>query len=147
MVRVSMVCVFAQNNTLAMPANIVSRNRTCLRESITLFIENPCSNQNPCLNSGTCFGRYHINGTLSTQCFCPQGHTGLVCEGESKEMIVLGMSLIIFLATLCSPTSCNGGVCTATQNNIVCVCPTGKSGDRCQVSCFYLSVCLSDRLI
>jgi hypothetical protein len=38
-----------------------------------------------------------------------------------------------FLATLCSSTSCNGGVCKATQNSIVCVCPTGKVGDRCQV--------------
>ena len=139
-----MVCVFAQDNTLAMPANMVSRNRTCLRESIVLSIENPCSNHNPCLNSGTCFGRYHINGTLSTQCFCLQGYTGRFCEGESKQMIYLRMPLITRLAILCSPTSCNGGVCTATQNNIVCVCPTGKSGDRCQVSCFCLSACLPD---
>ncbi|CAF5143304.1 unnamed protein product, partial [Rotaria sp. Silwood1] len=61
--------------------------------------ENPCIHQNPCLNSGTCFGRYNINGTLSTQCFCLQGFTGSYCE-----------------ATLCSATSCNGGICTATQN-------------------------------
>lgn len=42
-----------------------------------------------------------------------------------------------FIATLCSPTSCNGGICTATQNNIVCVCPIGKFGDRCQVRTFF----------
>ncbi|CAF3778690.1 unnamed protein product [Adineta steineri] len=77
--------------------------------------ENPCIKQNPCLNGGTCFSRYNTNGTLSTQCFCLQGFTGSHCE-----------------ATLCSPTSCNGGLCTATQNNIVCVCSTGKIGDRCQ---------------
>ena len=73
------------------------------------------------MNGGTCFGRYNTNGTLSTQCFCLQGFTGNYCE-----------------ATLCSSTSCNGGVCKATQNSIVCVCPTGKIGDRCQViiSCF-----------
>ncbi|UJR15629.1 hypothetical protein I4U23_002566 [Adineta vaga] len=77
--------------------------------------ENPCVNQNPCLNSGTCFSRYNLNRTVTTQCFCLQGYTGSRCE-----------------AILCSPTSCNGGVCTATQNNIVCICPKGKVGDRCQ---------------
>ncbi|CAF1091235.1 unnamed protein product [Adineta ricciae] len=77
--------------------------------------ENPCANRNLCLNGGTCFSRYNLNGTVTTQCFCPQGYTGSHCE-----------------AILCSPTSCNGGVCTATQNNIVCACPKGKVGDRCQ---------------
>jgi len=47
------------------------------------LIENPCINQkNPCMNGGTCFGRYNINGTLSTQCFCLQGYTGSYCEGS-----------------------------------------------------------------
>lgn len=50
-----------------------------------VFIVNPCNNQNPCLNSGTCFGRYNLNGTMSTQCFCPQGFTGSYCEGKEKE--------------------------------------------------------------
>ncbi|CAF4553802.1 unnamed protein product [Rotaria sp. Silwood1] len=90
--------------------------------------ENPCIHQNPCLNSGTCFGRYNINGTLSTQCFCLQGFTGSYCE-----------------ATLCSATSCNGGICTATQNSIVCVCPTGKFGDRCQYAdACAINPCLSN---
>jgi len=102
---------------------------------ILFLIENPCNNQNPCLNSGTCFGRYSTNGTLSTQCFCLQGFTGNYCEGKEKEEILI-LNWIFgfgFLAILCSPTSCNGGLCRAIQNSIVCVCPKGKIGDRCQV--------------
>jgi hypothetical protein len=104
------------------------------------FIENPCTKNNPCLNSGTCFGRYNINGTLYTQCFCLQGYTGVSCEGnmnEKKRRFEWCSLLFLFLATVCSSTSCNGGLCTATQNNFVCQCPTGKVGDRCQVK-FYL---------
>ncbi|UJR31031.1 hypothetical protein I4U23_018540 [Adineta vaga] len=85
--------------------------------------ENPCIKNNPCLNSGTCFGRYHLNGTLYTQCFCLQGYTGTNCE-----------------ASICSLTSCNGGNCTAVQNTFICSCPTGKVGDRCQ----YTDVCASN---
>ncbi|CAF4740393.1 unnamed protein product [Rotaria sp. Silwood1] len=77
--------------------------------------ENPCISHNPCLNGSTCFGQYNTNGSVYTQCFCPQGYTGIYCE-----------------ATLCSSTSCNGGLCTATQNSIVCVCQIGQVGDRCQ---------------
>jgi hypothetical protein len=101
--------------------------------SFVFWIENPCNHQNPCLNSGTCFGRYSTNGTLLTQCFCLQGFTGNYCEGIEKKDILNRKFAFLFLATLCSSTSCNGGVCKATQNSIVCVCPPGKVGDRCQV--------------
>ena len=55
--------------------------------------------------------------------------------------------LIHLLATLCSATSCNGGLCTAAQNTFVCLCPTGKFGDHCQVRspsklCIILTLCL-----
>ncbi|CAF1213556.1 unnamed protein product [Adineta steineri] len=84
--------------------------------------ENPCTKTNPCLNSGTCFGRYNVTGALYTQCFCLQGYTGVNCE-----------------TTICSSTSCNGGICTATQNSFICTCPSGKTGDRCQ----YTDLCAS----
>ncbi|CAF3658898.1 unnamed protein product, partial [Rotaria sp. Silwood1] len=85
------------------------------QKRLFFFIENPCISHNPCLNGSTCFGQYNTNGSVYTQCFCPQGYTGIYCE-----------------ATLCSSTSCNGGLCTATQNSIVCVCQIGQVGDRCQ---------------
>ncbi len=40
---------------------------------------------------------------------------------------------LVFVEILCSSTSCNGGLCRVTQNNIVCVCSKGTFGDRCQV--------------
>ena len=52
---------------------------------------------------------------------------------QEKDMMETERLDLVFLATLCSPSSCNGGVCRATQNNIVCICSTGKFGDRCQV--------------
>ncbi|CAF1005451.1 unnamed protein product [Adineta ricciae] len=85
--------------------------------------ENPCVKNNPCLNSATCFGRYYLNGTLYTQCFCLQGYTGANCE-----------------TPICSLTSCNSGNCTAVQNSFVCTCPSGKSGDQCQ----YTNACVSN---
>jgi hypothetical protein len=100
------------------------------------LIENPCMHQNPCLNSGTCSGRYNTNGTTSIQCFCSQGFTGNYCEGRRFNFLE-EMFVWFFLATLCSPKSCNGGVCRATQNSIVCVCPSGKFGDRCQVIFYF----------
>lgn len=98
------------------------------------FLGNPCLNENPCMNSGTCFGQYSINGSVNTVCFCSQGYTGTFCEG--KEIGINKIDDFFFLsslATLCSTTVCNGGVCTAAQNSFVCSCPTGRSGDRCQV--------------
>lgn len=50
---------------------------------------------------------------------------------EKRELNVGNECIVV--AILCSSTSCNGGVCTATGSNIVCQCPTGKFGDRCQV--------------
>jgi hypothetical protein len=52
---------------------------------------------------------------------------------EKKNLNEKLKFLFVFLATICSSTSCNGGVCTAAQNSFVCACPTGKVGDRCQV--------------
>lgn len=109
------------------------KNR-CVHISHLFFLENPCIKNNPCLNDGTCFGQYSLNGTVYTQCFCPQGYTGTYCDGTmniNKSLTVL--RVILFLATLCTATSCNGGLCTAAQNTIVCLCPTGKTGDRCEV--------------
>ena len=96
--------------------------------------ENPCVKNNPCLNSGTCFGRYYLNGTLYTQCFCLQGYTGANCEGMTY--ILFRPFTSVHLAPICSLTSCNGGNCTAVQNGFVCTCPRGKTGDQCQVNPF-----------
>jgi hypothetical protein len=70
---------------------------------------------------------------LSTQCFCLQGFTGSYCEGREKKTRDFIDKIFCYVAILCSPTSCNGGLCRSTQNNIVCICPPGKFGDRCQV--------------
>ncbi len=58
----------------------------------------------------------------------------IVKVNKKEEILIINwISGFDFLATLCSPTSCNGGLCRAIQNSIVCVCPAGKVGDRCQV--------------
>ena len=50
------------------------------------------------------------------------------------------LSTLAHLATMCSSTSCNGGLCTATQNGLVCTCSAGQFGDRCQVVSFFLRI-------
>jgi len=80
-----MECVCVQRNTSDHHVNMVKQRERGREKTDFWFclIENPCINQkNPCMNGGTCFGRYNLNGTLSTQCFCVQGYTGSYCEGS-----------------------------------------------------------------
>lgn len=83
-----MVYVFVHHNILAHYVNIV--NKLKIERKIFFFnffylIANPCSSQNLCLNSGTCVGQYNVNGSLYTQCFCPEGYTGIYCECNRNE--------------------------------------------------------------
>jgi hypothetical protein len=58
---------------------------------------------------------------------------------EKKRRFGMMYLSILFLETVCSATSCNGGVCIAAQNSFVCQCPTGQVGDHCQVK-FHLEL-------
>ena len=76
--------VNVHHNLLVHPVNLVRNSRELQQNKNEglVFLVNPCVNGNPCLNSGTCFGRVLANGTLSTQCFCLQGYTGVLCESN-----------------------------------------------------------------
>ena len=84
-----MECVCVHHNILDHHVNMVNEKEMESSFFVFCFVVNPCNNQNPCLNSGTCFGRYNLNGTMSTQCFCPQGFTGSYCEGREKKKEIL----------------------------------------------------------
>ncbi|CAF1055170.1 unnamed protein product, partial [Didymodactylos carnosus] len=79
---------------------------------------NPCNFTNPCLNGGTCFGHYsnnnNNNGTVSTQCFCPQGYTGVYCEaGKTGDRCQY--------ADVCSFNPCKSNeICQQTGNQYQC---------------------------
>ena len=66
----------------------------------------------PCQNGGTC-----IDGVCSNfECICPPSHTGDNCEIDR-----------------CEPNPChNGGTCGISDDDVVCECPSGYSGEFCE---------------
>lgn len=75
----------------------------------------------------------HCQQTVSVH----QDLVEIIAKVMTKRILFQADSFSV--VTLCSPTSCNGGVCQSTQDGIICVCPTGKFGDRCQVIALYFS--------
>ena len=73
----------------------------------------------PCENGGQCqLARAHRDSTPTYTCQCATGYEGGWCELES-----------------CLPSTCkNGGRCTGAARRLLCRCPQGWKGSRCQMA-------------
>ena len=71
-----------------------------------------------CFNGGICI---HSTTSKSARCHCPEGFTGHSCERK-----------------LCSSNPCKGeGTCLiGAAEKIVCMCPYGKIGEKCEYGKF-----------
>ncbi|XP_071955153.1 uncharacterized protein [Antedon mediterranea] len=117
----------------------------------------PCQNQGVCMNVGTTFFTCScVNGYSGSFCEQSPGVTdycgsnpgvcttiGLgecvnsgtyckCCDSSGLNCIACGVSALV--SSPCSPSPClAGGTCTVSNANFVCTCPTGTSGNRCQL--------------
>ncbi|XP_072027809.1 uncharacterized protein [Amphiura filiformis] len=74
---------------------------------------------NPCMNDGLC--QDELNGFT---CYCDAGITGRICETDIDECAS-------------TPPICrNNANCTTPEvNEVICECPLGICGDRCEKQC------------
>nr|XP_036676267.1 basement membrane-specific heparan sulfate proteoglycan core protein isoform X28 [Drosophila suzukii] len=73
----------------------------------------PCA-QGPCQNKGVCL---ESQTEQAYTCVCQPGWTGRNCAIEGNQ---------------CTPGVCGAGRCENTENDIECLCPLNRAGDRCQ---------------
>ncbi|XP_017067471.1 basement membrane-specific heparan sulfate proteoglycan core protein isoform X11 [Drosophila eugracilis] len=73
----------------------------------------PCA-QGPCQNKGVCL---ESQTEQAYTCVCQPGWTGRDCAIEGTQ---------------CTPGVCGAGRCENTENDMECLCPLNRSGDRCQ---------------
>ncbi|XP_039497795.1 basement membrane-specific heparan sulfate proteoglycan core protein isoform X32 [Drosophila santomea] len=73
----------------------------------------PCEH-GPCQNKGVCL---ESQTEQAYTCICQQGWTGKDCAIEGTQ---------------CTPGVCGAGRCENTENDMECLCPLNRSGDRCQ---------------
>ncbi|XP_039152495.1 basement membrane-specific heparan sulfate proteoglycan core protein isoform X13 [Drosophila simulans] len=73
----------------------------------------PCA-QGPCQNKGVCL---ESQTEQAYTCICQPGWTGRDCAIEGTQ---------------CTPGVCGAGRCENTENDMECLCPLNRSGDRCQ---------------
>lgn len=97
-------CIIATNGTMYCNCTEGFIGQYCEREQPQPTVP---TTVNPCLNGGTL-----VN---DEQCLCPPNYTGNFCEDIISDCPCL-----------------NGGTCTYIESIMVCECPNGWSGDRCQ---------------
>ncbi|XP_050742444.1 basement membrane-specific heparan sulfate proteoglycan core protein isoform X17 [Drosophila biarmipes] len=73
----------------------------------------PCA-QGPCQNKGVCL---ESQTEQAYTCVCQPRWTGRNCAIEGNQ---------------CAPGVCGAGRCENTENDIECLCPLNRAGDRCQ---------------
>ncbi|XP_070074540.1 basement membrane-specific heparan sulfate proteoglycan core protein isoform X24 [Drosophila takahashii] len=73
----------------------------------------PCA-QGPCQNKGVCL---ESQTEQAYTCVCQPGWTGRDCAIEGTQ---------------CTAGVCGSGRCENTENDMECLCPLNRAGDRCQ---------------
>ncbi|XP_020802669.1 basement membrane-specific heparan sulfate proteoglycan core protein isoform X5 [Drosophila serrata] len=73
----------------------------------------PCADR-PCANDGVCL---ESQTEQAYTCVCQPGWTGRDCSARGAQ---------------CTPGVCGAGRCENTEQDMECLCPLNRTGDRCQ---------------
>ncbi|XP_070144253.1 basement membrane-specific heparan sulfate proteoglycan core protein isoform X4 [Drosophila kikkawai] len=73
----------------------------------------PCA-ERPCANDGVCL---ESQTEQAYTCVCQPGWTGRDCSARGAQ---------------CTPGVCGAGRCENTEQDMECLCPLNRTGDRCQ---------------